>query len=129
MDADGQFDINDLRKFFPLVEEYGGVFGYRIDRQDTRMRKLNAWGWNHIVRYVFGLHIRDIDCAFKLFNAEFFRTNQLEARGALLLTEIVYKFARAGYTYTQVGVSHLPRNGGKGTGAKISVILRAFAEL
>ena len=30
MDSDGQFDIRDLARFFPLIEEYGAVLGYRI---------------------------------------------------------------------------------------------------
>ena len=47
----------------------------------------------------------------------------------MINTEILYKFARAGNTYTQVGVRHLPRRGGRATGAKPSVILRAFREL
>jgi hypothetical protein len=47
----------------------------------------------------------------------------------MINTEILYKFIRAGNTYTQVGVRHLPRHGGKATGAKLSVILRAFREL
>ena len=45
MDSDGQFDIHDLARFLPLIEEYDAVLGYRIDRQDTWMRKVNAWGW------------------------------------------------------------------------------------
>ncbi|HYT35943.1 MAG TPA: hypothetical protein VEL49_02105, partial [Ktedonobacteraceae bacterium] len=47
----------------------------------------------------------------------------------MINTEILYKFTRAGNTYTQVGVRHLPRHGGRATGAKLSVILRAFQEL
>jgi hypothetical protein len=47
----------------------------------------------------------------------------------MINTEILYKFARAGYTYTQRGVHHLPRKGGKATGANPVVILRAFREL
>ncbi len=129
MDSDGQFDIRDLVRFFPLIEEYGAVLGYRIDRQDTWMRKLNAWGWKKLVGFVFRVHARDIDCAFKLFRAEFFHTNHLETRGAMINTEIVYKLARAGYTYTEVGVQHLPRLAGKATGAKPAVILRALREL
>jgi len=78
MDSDGQFDIRDLTRFFPLIEEYGAVLGYRIDRQDTWMRKLNAWGWKKLVGFVFRVHVRDIDCAFKLFRAEFFRKNRLQ---------------------------------------------------
>jgi len=129
MDSDGQFDIHDLLPFFPLIEEYDAVLGYRIHRQDTWMRKLNAWGWKMLVRLVFGLRVRDVDCAFKLYRSKFFYEHRLETRGAMINTEILYKFTRAGYTYTQVGVRHLPRRGGRATGAKLSVIVRAFREL
>jgi glycosyltransferase involved in cell wall biosynthesis len=129
MDSDGQFDIRDLQRFFPLIDEYDAVLGYRIDRQDTWMRKVNAWGWKILVGMVFGVYVRDVDCAFKLYPAEFFRAHVLETRGAMINAEILYKFQRAGYIYAQVGVQHLPRQGGKATGAKPSVILRAFREL
>ncbi len=129
MDADGQFDINDLVRLLPYLSEYDGVFGYRFARQDPWIRKFNAWGWNQVVRFVFNLRVRDIDCAFKIFRTDYFRQVVLEARGALLLTEVVYKFARAGYNYTEVAVRHLPREGGSSTGAKPGVILRAFKEL
>ncbi len=129
MDSDGQFDIHDLERFFPLIEEYDAVLGYRADRQDTWMRKVNAWGWKILVGIVFGIYVRDVDCAFKLYPACFFCEQKLETRGAMINTEILYKFTRAGYTYTQVGVRHLPRRGGQATGAKPSVILRAFREL
>ena len=129
MDADGQFDIRDLGRFFPLLETYDAVLGYRIKRQDTWMRKANALGWKFLVRLVFDVRVRDVDCAFKLYNGKFFRDHRLETRGAMINTEILYKFTRAGYTYTQRGVHHLPRKGGKATGAKPVVILRAFREL
>jgi glycosyltransferase involved in cell wall biosynthesis len=129
MDSDGQFDIYDLERFFPLIEEFDAVLGYRIRRQDTWMRKLNAWGWKLLVGAVFKLRVRDVDCAFKLYRAKFFREQRLETRGAMINTEILYKFRRAGYTYTEVGVHHLPRRGGRATGAKPAVIVRAFREL
>ena len=129
MDSDGQFDIHDLGRFLPLMEEYDAVLGYRIDRQDTWMRKVNAWGWKKLVGLVFDVHVRDVDCAFKLYPSSFFREYQLETRGAMINTEILHKFIRAGNTYTQVGVRHLPRHGGRATGAKLSVIVRAFREL
>ncbi len=129
MDSDGQFDIHDLERFFPLILEYDAVIGYRIDRQDTWMRKLNAWGWKILVGMVFRVYVRDVDCAFKLYRADFFRKHRLETRGAMINAEILYKFARAGYTFTQVGVRHLPRRGGRATGAKPAVILRALLEI
>jgi len=129
MDSDGQFTIHDLEQFFPLMQEFDAVLGYRIKRQDTWMRKLNAWGWKILIGMVFGVYVRDVDCAFKLYRGEFFREHHLETRGAMINAEILYKFTRAGYTYTQVGVHHLPRRGGRATGAKLSVIGRAFREL
>jgi glycosyltransferase involved in cell wall biosynthesis len=129
MDSDGQFDIQDLQKFFPYIGTYDAVLGYRINRRDTWVRKLNAWGWKMLVRLVFGLRVRDIDCAFKLYRADFFREYQLETRGAMINTEILCKFCRAGYTYTEIGVQHLPRRGGRATGARPAVIIRAFREM
>ncbi len=129
MDSDGQFDISDLERFFPLIDTYDAVLGYRVNRQDTWVRKLNAWGWKMLVRIVFGLRVRDVDCAFKLYRATFFYEHRLETRGAMINTEILYKFTRAGYTYTQLGVRHLPRRGGRATGAKPAVIACAFREM
>ncbi|MBA2680853.1 MAG: glycosyltransferase family 2 protein [Ktedonobacteraceae bacterium] len=129
MDSDGQFDINDLEHFFPLIDKYDAVLGFRNPRQDSWLRKVNAWGWKQLVRLVFDVHVRDIDCAFKLYHAAFFRGFKLESQGAMINTEILYKFNRDGYTYTEVGVRHLPRAGGRATGAKPAVILRALHEM
>lgn len=129
MDSDGQFDIHDLEHFFPMLEAYDAVLGYRVDRLDTWIRKVNACGWKLLIGMAFDVHVRDIDCAFKLYPTKFLHEQKLETRGAMINTEILYKFTRAGYTYTQVGVRHLPRSSGRATGAKPLVILRAFREL
>src|SRR6202023_3576129 len=97
--SDGHFDPHDLAPFFPLIEEFDAVLGYRLNRQDTWMRKLNAWGWKFLVTTIFGIQVRDVDCAFKLFHADFFRKNQLETRGAMINAEILYKLKRSGRTY------------------------------
>ena len=129
MDSDGQFDIRDLQKFFTLIDEYDAVIGYRIDRQDSWMRKLNAWGWKHLVGWVLDVHVRDMDCAFKLLRTEFLHQHPLQTRGAMINAELLYRLTRAGYSYQEIGVNHLPRLLGSATGARLSVILRAFREL
>ena len=129
MDSDGQFDIRDLQKFFPFIDEYDAVIGYRLHRQDTWVRKLNAWGWNLLIRNVLGIHARDIDCAFKLLRTDFLHQHPLETRGAMINAELLYKLKHVGYSYREVGVQHLPRQGGRATGANLRVIARAFREL
>ena len=128
MDADGQFDIADLARLLPFIEEYDAVIGYRRARQDSWVRKLNAWGWKLVVRVALGVRARDIDCAFKLLRTDFLRRYPLETRGAMLNAELLYKLRRAGCTWYEVGVQHFPRRGGRATGANLRVILRAFPE-
>jgi glycosyltransferase involved in cell wall biosynthesis len=129
MDSDGQFDIHDLRGFFRFIDTYDAVIGYREDRQDSWVRKLNAWGWNLLVGWALGVHVRDIDCAFKLLHTDFLHQHPLESRGAMINAELLYKLKRNGFTYKELGVHHLPRQAGRATGAHPRVIIRAFREL
>jgi putative flippase GtrA len=129
MDSDGQFDIRELKRFLSLIDAYDAVIGYRIERQDTWMRKLNAWGWKLVVRLALGVRVRDIDCAFKLLRTDFLQRHPLETRGAMINAELLYKLKAVGCTFREVGVRHLPRQGGRATGANLRVIGRAFWEL
>lgn len=129
MDSDGQFDIRELRRFLSLIDAYDAVIGYRVKRQDTWMRKLNAWGWKLVVRLALGVHVRDIDCAFKLLHTDFLQCHPLETRGAMLNTELLSRLKASGCTIREVGVRHLPRQGGRATGANLRVIGHAFWEL
>jgi len=65
-DGDGQFDINEMPPLLPLMGEYDIVSCYRLNRRDSMIRKINAWCWTKLVCLLFGLTLRDIDCAFKL---------------------------------------------------------------
>jgi glycosyltransferase involved in cell wall biosynthesis len=129
MDSDGQFAIEELRSFFSFIDTYDAVIGYRLNRQDTWMRKLNAWGWKFLVRLVLGVSVRDIDCAFKLLHTQLLHESPLETRGAMINAELLYKLNQTHHFYKEIGVHHFPRRAGRATGAKISVILRAFGEL
>ena len=128
-DGDGQFDISELPPLLPLVNQFDIVCGFRLNRQDNFIRKLNGWLWTKLVCLLFGLSVRDIDCAFKLFKCQVFDNMTLVSTGALISAEILARAVRKGYTITQTGIQHFPRKAGKQTGAKLSVILRAFKEL
>src|SRR5205085_8068403 len=104
MAADGQFDISGLRTFFLFIDRYDAVIGYRIDRQDSWMRKLNAWGWKLLIGWVLGVHVRDVDCAFKLLHTDFLHQHPLETRGAMINAELLCTLKQAGETYKELGV-------------------------
>ena len=128
-DADNQFDLNELEAFLPFSDKVDVVAGYRINRQDPPFRRLNAWGWNHLVRLVFYVPVRDIDCAFKLFRRDVFADLDLVSVGAMVNTELMVKIGRSGNSILELGVRHYPRVGGSPRGAHPKVILRAFYEL
>lgn len=128
-DGDGQFDFEEIEKLLPLLERFEIVSGYRLDRQDALMRKVNAFGWTLLVNLVFNLWLRDIDCAFKLYPRALFDEIEMKSMGALIDAEILTRAKRRGYTIGQIGVHHYPRTAGASTGANLGVIARAFKEL
>lgn len=128
MDADRQFDIRDLRLLSPFIGEYDIVAGFRMERSDPLHRRVFAEAFNVAVRILFGVHLRDIDCAFKLFRGDLLRSIPLSAPGALINTEIQAKARRQGARLEQVGVHHYPRVAGQATGGSPRVIARAMRE-
>ena len=128
-DGDGQFDIKEMPALLDLMGQFDIVSCYRLNRQDNIVRKINAWCWTKLVCLLFGMNIRDIDCAFKLYKREIFDSIKLVSTGALIDAEILARAVRKGYRVEQHGVHHYPRTAGAQTGANIQVILRAFKEL
>jgi glycosyltransferase involved in cell wall biosynthesis len=130
MDGDGQFDIKDLDQLLPLATEEAIVTGFRIERRDSLIRRLNArlfGGW--LVRIMLGVHVKDLNCAFKLIPKRVLETVRLESTGALINAELYGRAIRAGFGIREVGVHHYAREAGVQTGAHLSVILRAFYDL
>jgi len=128
-DGDGQFDITQLPELLDLTSEYDIITCYRQNRQDNWRRRLIGWAWSKMVSFVFGLKIKDVDCAFKLYKREIFAHIEMCSEGALIDAEILARAHRAGYSMTQKPVKHLPRTTGTQSGGNIRVILRAFKEL
>ncbi|MDQ6693270.1 MAG: glycosyltransferase family 2 protein [Chloroflexota bacterium] len=129
MDSDRQFDINDIHRLTPFVPDYDIVAGYRIKRNDPAHRLLNAKIFGTVVRLLFPIKVRDIDCAFKIIHASVLHGINLQSPGALINTEILAKAAVQGCTLIEVGVNHYPRMEGEQSGANLRVVVRAFREI
>ncbi len=128
-DSDAQFDVGELAKLLPLLDGADMVIGYRAPRRDPFIRRLNGWGWTGLGNLLFGYVARDVDCAFKLFRREILDHIHIDSRGATFSLEFLVRTRRAGYKIRETPVRHLPRTAGRQTGARLSVILRAFREL
>jgi len=129
-DSDGQFNIRELKKFLDVREDADLVIGYRVRRADPLVRVINAKLYGFLIGVLFGLSVRDVNCAFKLIKREVIRKiPKLRSEGALINAELLIQAKRYGFKIKEVGVSHYPRLYGKQTGANLSVILKMFKEL
>jgi len=128
-DGDGQFDLGEIPRVLPLLEQYDVVSCYRPDRKDSLVRKLNALAWTALVNLLFRLGLKDIDCAYKFYPKPFIDRIETHSLGALIDTEMLAKARNLGLTIGQTGVHHYPRLAGEQSGANLKVILRAFKEL
>ncbi len=128
MDSDLQFDISEIQKLLDYIDEFDIVAGYRTKRQDSPYRLAISFLFNSIVRHTFGIPIRDINCAFKLFHRDIIDQIHPISQGSMINTEFITKALRMGSTIKEVGVTHYPRKEGRETGGNLKVILRAIFE-
>jgi glycosyltransferase involved in cell wall biosynthesis len=127
--ADNQFLFSEIDRLLAAIEGVDVVCGYRASRKDAAIRRFNAWGWNTLVRVLFGTLCRDIDCGFKLFRRQILDRVHIVSDGAMIDTELLAGARARGFRIAEVPVTHLPRTAGEATGANLAVIARAFRDL
>jgi glycosyltransferase involved in cell wall biosynthesis len=128
-DADLQFDLEELATLLAHASDFDIVAGHREPRRDPWGRRVMAAVWGALVRRLFDVRVRDIDCAFKVFRRHVLEAIPIASVGAFVNTEILVRAAQAGFRIHQVPVSHRRRRFGRQTGARPRVIVRALVEL
>jgi hypothetical protein len=105
------------------------IMGYRQKRMDPFHRVFVAQVllkvWNFVL---FGLTVRDVDCAYKLFSKSVADSIKLKTESAITVSELIIKAKAGGYRIKQLPVIHYPRRFGEQTGGNWRVILRAATE-
>jgi glycosyltransferase involved in cell wall biosynthesis len=130
-DGDRQFRVADLAR---LTERLAAddrpdvVVGFRIKRADPLIRIVYARTYKLANRVFFGLRVRDVDCAAKLFRREALEGVRVESGGAFFSAELLIKITEQDRRIVEVGIPHYPRTAGSPTGAKVSVIWRAVKD-
>lgn len=128
-DSDGQFHYDELSKFVKASGNADLVIGYRRKRMDPFHRIFVAQVllkiWNFVL---FGLTLKDVDCAYKLFKKEIRDRVRLDTESAITVTELLVKSKALGYKIVQLPVNHYSRKFGEQTGGNWRVILKAAKE-
>jgi glycosyltransferase involved in cell wall biosynthesis len=130
-DGDRQFRVADLARLTARMGEPDRpdvVAGYRIKRADPFIRIAYARTYKLANRIFFGLRVRDVDCACKLFTRASLEGVRVESGGAFFSAELLIKTRNLGRSTVEVGIPHYPRTAGSPTGARPSVIGRAVKD-
>jgi len=124
-DADNQFDISEIAYFIPLIDEYDVIIGFRVYRYDSVLRCMASWIYNRIVRILFRVRVRDVDCSFKLLRREVLEKLTIECTDFFVDTELVAKARKWNFRIIEKGVRHYPRVAGQ-TSVRTSDIPRTL---
>jgi glycosyltransferase involved in cell wall biosynthesis len=115
IDADNQYDPDELRYFIPMMRECDLAIGFRVYRYDRVLRSIVSWFYNRLVGLTFRLGVRDVDCAFKLMRREVLDQIGLECDNFFIDTELVARARKWNFRIAQKGVRHYPRTAGETT--------------
>jgi len=126
-DADGQFVAGEIERLLERIGEADIVTGYRADRQDPWQRKFFSWGFKKFISFLFGVRVRDCDCAFKLYRRKVFDEITIDSDMFFVDAEVLAKAAVLGYRIDEVAVTHRPRAGGEST-VRLGHILTTLRE-
>ena len=113
-DGDAQYDVRDLRKLYPLLEEgIDMAQGYKISRNDPWYRKLIGRIYHNMVKIAFGLKLRDVDCDFRLIRRGVFDQVHLTRDSGVICVELMKKIQDYSFVIKEGPVSHYHRVYGK----------------
>ena len=131
-DADLPVDYGELPRAVHLLEcqQADLLAGYRFDRTSEGLhRAVYTIGYHVLIRLLFGLRIRDVNFAFKLFRRSLLQTIALKSEGSFIDAELLLRARKAGAVMIQMGLDYFPRTRGPSKLSSLGVIAAILREM
>jgi glycosyltransferase involved in cell wall biosynthesis len=113
-DGDGQYDPAEMTLLWEkMTDDVDWVNGWKISRSDPMHRIVIGRVYHHMVKLLFGLKVRDVDCDFRLMRRRIFDVVKLEKDSGVICLEMMKKFKDAGFRVAETPVHHYHRAHGK----------------
>ncbi len=129
-DGDGQYDVGELPHLFNLVGPTTGlVNGYKLERHDPVHRIWIGRVYNFCARLLFRVHIRDIDCDYRLIRRSLLERIRLTSTSGTICVELVRKLELSGCEVMEIGVHHYPRRHGRSQFFRVRSLATTFGQL
>ena len=129
-DGDAQYDPAELAVLYrQLGPEVDVVQGWKIERHDPLHRKIIGRAYHHLVRWWFGLHLRDVDCDFRLFRRHVLESFPLHSNSGCITVEMMTRIEQGGFKVLEVPVHHYHRAYGQSQFFNFGRVARTLVEL
>lgn len=113
-DGDAQYDPSEMTLLWnKMSDDVDWVNGWKISRSDPLHRIIIGRVYHHMVKLLFGLKVRDVDCDFRLMRRRIFDVVRLEKSSGVICLEMMKKFQDAGFRVAEHPVHHYHRSYGK----------------
>jgi glycosyltransferase involved in cell wall biosynthesis len=113
-DGDAQYDPAEMTLLWAEMRDgVDWVNGWKISRSDPLHRIIIGRIYHHMVKILFGLKVRDVDCDFRLMRRRIFDVVRLEKDSGVICLEMMKKFQDAGFRVAEHPVRHFHRAYGK----------------
>lgn len=128
-DCDEPVDLKKLTEVLPLLSQYDMVIGYRLNRQESWLRFVYSKGYNTLVRWLFGVRVRDINFSFKLIRREVLRSLCLSAGSVFIDGELLAEANRNQLTIHEVPIQYQQRQYGQSNFNSLRVVINTLEEI
>jgi glycosyltransferase involved in cell wall biosynthesis len=129
-DGDAQYDIAELKKLWSCMDDDVDVVnGFKIKRLDPFYRVAIGKIYQYVIKTVFLLKIKDIDCDFRLMRKKIFENIELKQNSGAICIEMIKKIQNAGYKFKEAGVNHFFRAYGRSQFFNFKRIMAAIQNL
>lgn len=129
MDSDIPVAFGDVEASLRNLElPFDILIGYRIGRAEGPFRHAQSFGYNLLLKTLFGLKVRDANFAFKLFRREIV-SDSLHSEGSFIDAELLLEALRRGYKIREQGFQYHVRTAGVSTLGSPKVIPQLLRDL
>lgn len=128
-DGDNQYDVREFLPHLNLLKEADVLSGYVTEKAASLRRKGQSEIYNWIIRLLFLVWCRDINCAMKIYKRKVLDTIEIKSPSCFIDAEMIIKSKKAGFNVVQFPVTHFLRTEGVPSGSKMSVIMSTIRDM
>jgi glycosyltransferase involved in cell wall biosynthesis len=130
IDSDFPAKEDDIKKALGMLGDADIVTACSLVIKDPKLiRIIMSKTYNFLVQLFFGLNIRDINGALKIYKRKVLEVIKPKSNSPFIHPEIFAEAVKRGFNIKQYGIIFEPRTKGKSSVAKMNVIARTISDM